>query len=122
MAGKMRRAAAFTALWKALMANRGGPAVGARFGALPRMVWQTLMGRYDGGARVLMMLAGTLYVVSPIDLLPEAFLLFPGLIDDAFIIAWVIGAFLSETDRFLKWEDGRVTQVVMDDVVDGEVI
>jgi uncharacterized membrane protein YkvA (DUF1232 family) len=122
MAGKMRRAAAFTALWKAMVAS-GGPSVGARFSAVPRMVWQTLMGRYDGGARVLMMLAGTVYVVSPIDLIPEALLLVPGLIDDAFIIAWLVGAFLSETDRFLKWEDGRFTQVVVDaDVIDGDVV
>jgi uncharacterized membrane protein YkvA (DUF1232 family) len=114
MAGKMRRAAAFTALWKALMANRGGPSIGARFAVLPRMVWQSLMGRYDGGARVLMMLAGTLYVVSPIDFIPEMVFLLPGFIDDAFIIAWVVGAFLSETERFLAWEDARVPRVVID--------
>ena len=114
MAGKMRRAAAFTALWKALVANREGPTLGARLGAFPRLVWQSLMGRYDGGARVLMMLAGVVYFAAPIDLIPEALLLVPGLIDDAFIVAWVVGAFLSETDRFLKWEDARVPRVVID--------
>jgi len=58
MAGKMRRAAAFTALWKALVANREGPSFGTRLAAFPRLVWQSLVGRYDGGARVLMMLGG----------------------------------------------------------------
>jgi uncharacterized membrane protein YkvA (DUF1232 family) len=110
----MRRAAAFTALWKALVANSEGPSIGTRMVALPRMIWQTLMGRYDGGARILMMLAGVVYFVSPIDLIPEALLLIPGLIDDAFIVAWVVGAFLSETERFLKWEDARVARVVID--------
>jgi len=96
------------------VANREGPSIGTRLAALPRMVWQTLMGRYDGGARVLMILGGALYVVSPIDLLPEALLLLPGLLDDAFIIAWLAGAILSETERFLKWEDARVPRVVID--------
>ena len=117
MASTMRRAAAFTALWKALVSNREGPSIGARMAALPRMVWQTLIGRYDGAARVLLMLGGALYLVSPIDLLPEAFLLVPGLLDDAFIIAWLAGAILAETERFLRWEDARVPRVV----VDGEV-
>lgn len=122
MASKMRRAAAFTALWKALVANREGPSIGMRLAALPRMLWQTLLGRYDGGARVLMMLGGALYVVSPIDLLPEALLLVPGLLDDAFVIAWLAGAILSETERFLKWEDFRTGRVVVDgDVIDGDI-
>jgi len=114
MAGKMRRAAAFTALWKALVANREGPSFGTRLAAFPRLVWQSLVGRYDGGARVLMMLGGVAYFASPIDLIPEALLLIPGLIDDAFIVAWVVGAFLSETERFLAWEDARVPRVVID--------
>lgn len=114
MASTMRRAAAFTALWKALVANREGPSVSTRLLALPRMVWQTLLGRYDGGARVLLMLGGALYIVSPIDILPEALLLVPGLLDDAFIIAWLAGAILSETERFLRWEDAREPRVVID--------
>jgi len=114
MAGKMRRAAAFTALWKALVANREGPSIGTRLVAMPRLVWQSLVGRYDGGARVLLMMAGMVYIASPIDLIPEALLLLPGLIDDAFVVAWLVGAFLSETERFLKWEDARVPRVVID--------
>jgi uncharacterized membrane protein YkvA (DUF1232 family) len=99
-------------LWKAFVAS-GGPTFGTRLAALPRMVWQTLMGRYDGGARLLMILGGAIYVVSPIDLLPEALLLIPGLLDDAFVIAWLVGAVISETDRFLSWE-GRPTGAVID--------
>jgi uncharacterized membrane protein YkvA (DUF1232 family) len=113
MASTMRRAAAFTALWRALV-SQGGPTLGGRMAAVPRMVWQTLTGRYDGGARLLMMLGGAIYVASPIDLLPEALLLVPGLLDDAMIITWLAGALISETDRFLKWEDARIRHVVID--------
>lgn len=114
MASTGRRAAAFTALWRALVANREGPSIATRMAAVPRLVWQTLMGRYDGAARLLMILGGVIYVVSPIDLLPEALLLIPGLLDDAFIFAWLVGAILSETDRFLQWEQARVPRVVID--------
>jgi uncharacterized membrane protein YkvA (DUF1232 family) len=114
MAGNGRRTAAFTALWKALLANREGPSIGTRMAAVPRLVWHTVMGRYDGAARLLMIFGGLIYVVSPIDLLPEALLLIPGLIDDAFVFAWLVGAILSETERFLQWEAGRVPPVVID--------
>jgi len=113
MASTMRRAAAFTALWKALVSNREGPSIGTRVAALPRMFWQTLRGRYDGGTRVMMILGGAFYVVSPIDLIPDV-LLVPGLLDDALVITWLAGAVLSETERFLKWEDARVPRVVID--------
>ncbi|HEX6683180.1 MAG TPA: YkvA family protein [Candidatus Limnocylindrales bacterium] len=113
MASNMRRAAAFTALWRALVSHREGPSIGTRLGAVPRMVWQSLKGRYDGGARIMLMLGGAFYLVSPIDLIPD-FLIIPGLIDDVLIITWVAGAFLSETERFLKWEDSRIPRVVID--------
>jgi uncharacterized membrane protein YkvA (DUF1232 family) len=55
-----------------------------------------------------------IYVASPLDLLPEALLLVPGLLDDAFIITWLAGALISETDRFLKWDHVRTGGVVID--------
>jgi uncharacterized membrane protein YkvA (DUF1232 family) len=68
------------------------------------MIFQTLIGRYDGKWRLVAMTAAAAYVVSPIDLIPEAFLLVAGLIDDAVVLAWLAGAVLSETERFLEWE------------------
>jgi uncharacterized membrane protein YkvA (DUF1232 family) len=47
------------------------------------------------------------YLVSPIDLLPEAFLGLLGLVDDAVVAVWLGGAFLDETDRFVRWERDR---------------
>ena len=113
MAKTLKRTAAFTALARALMSgSRGGPSLGKRLAALPRMMRATARGEYDGGMRVAMMAAMTAYVVSPIDILPEAALLIFGLADDAMMITWLAGTVLSETERFLEWEKQRARVVV----------
>ncbi|GAA2880813.1 hypothetical protein Acy02nite_20680 [Actinoplanes cyaneus] len=105
MAKTLKRAAAFTALGKALMSGaRGGPSLGTRLAALPRMLKATAKGEYDGGMRVALMAAATAYVISPIDAVPEAFLWVFGLVDDAVAVTWLAGTVLSETERFLEWE------------------
>ncbi|GAB1645135.1 YkvA family protein [Krasilnikovia sp. MM14-A1259] len=112
MAKTLKRTAAFTALARALMSGaRGGPSIGARLAALPRMVMATVRREYDGGARLAMMVAATAYVVSPIDLVPEAFLLIFGLADDAIMITWLAGTVLAETERFLEWERDRAAVI-----------
>jgi uncharacterized membrane protein YkvA (DUF1232 family) len=108
MAKTLQRTAAFRALWRALtVGSRGGPSLGRRLGALPRMIWASMRGEYDGGARLAMMAVATLYVVSPVDLMPEALLLVAGLVDDFVVVTWLAGAVLSETERFLRWEARR---------------
>ena len=53
MAKTLKRAAAFTALARALSAGaRGGPSLGTRLAALPRMIAATSRGHYDGGLRL----------------------------------------------------------------------
>ena len=114
MAKTLKRTAAFTALARALMSgSRGGPSLGKRLAALPRMMRATARGEYDGGMRVAMMAAMTAYVISPIDVLPEAALLVFGLVDDAMMITWLAGTVLSETERFLEWEKQRDRVVVV---------
>jgi uncharacterized membrane protein YkvA (DUF1232 family) len=111
MAKTLKRAAAFTALTRALTAGaRGGPSLSKRLAALPRMLTATARGQYDGGLRLALMAAATAYVVSPIDAVPEALLWVVGLIDDAVMVTWLAGAVLAETDRFLEWErvNGRL--------------
>jgi uncharacterized membrane protein YkvA (DUF1232 family) len=113
MAKTLKRTAAFTALAKALMSGaRGGPSLSTRIAAIPRMMKATSRGQYDGGMRLAMMAAATAYVLSPIDLIPEAFLLVVGLADDAVMVAWLAGAVLAETGRFLEWERERDRIVV----------
>ena len=117
MARSLQRTAAFTALGRALMSgSRGGPSVAKRLAALPRMIGATMRKEYDGGLRVALMTAATVYVVSPVDVVPEAFLLLVGLADDAVMITWLAGSILSETGRFLEWEKQR------DSVVKGHLV
>jgi uncharacterized membrane protein YkvA (DUF1232 family) len=112
MAKTLKRAAAFSALGKALFAGvRGGPSLGTRLAALPRMLRATAKGEYDGGLRLALMAAATAYVVSPVDLAPELLLAVFGLADDAVMIAWLAGSVLSETERFLEWERRRAAVI-----------
>ena len=73
-----------------------------------------LTGRYPGisKTRIAMALLGVLYVVSPVDFMPEILLGVFGLGDDALVAAWVAGAVLGETDAFLRWEADRRRVVV----------
>ena len=114
MAKTLKRTAAFTALARALTAGaRGGPSLSKRMAALPRMLKATAKGQYDGGLRVALMAGAAAYIISPIDLVPEAFLFVFGLADDAVMITWLAGAVLVETERFLEWEKQRDHVVVI---------
>lgn len=121
MQAPQRRRAALTALFQAM--RPGSPNLGRRLAALPRMIRASLRREYDGGMRLLLMAAASAYVVSPLDAVPELFLLLFGLIDDMFVVTWLVGALLSETQRFLEWEKsaGRGPQVVPGSVVGGRV-
>jgi uncharacterized membrane protein YkvA (DUF1232 family) len=110
MARRLGRTAAFVALWRQLRAaNRGGPGLGARLASLPRMIAASLRPRqrYDGLWRLGLMAVALLYVVWPVDAIPELFLGPIGLLDDAVVVTWLTGAVLSETGRFLEWERRR---------------
>lgn len=125
----MRRMAAFTALWQALRGHRGpdAPSLRAQLVALPRLVMASLRGTYPGldRGRLLLMAGALAYVVSPVDLLPEAALLLVGLTDDAVVLSWLAGAILAETQAFLAWESGQPVSAAPptgERVVAGEVV
>lgn len=107
-AGAQPKRNGFVALGRALFA-RGGPGLGRRLGALPRMFGARFRGRYQGMSwgRFAALIVAAVYVVSPIDLVPEAFLLVFGLADDGVALAWLAGALLDEAERFLSWEDSN---------------
>jgi uncharacterized membrane protein YkvA (DUF1232 family) len=108
MGKSLSRTMAFVALWRQLRAaHRGGPSLGVRLRALPRMTVASVRRRYDGLWRLVLMGVAFLYVVSPLDLVPELLAGPVGLIDDAVVVAWLAGAVLSETGRFLEWEQTR---------------
>lgn len=105
MSTELRRHTAWRALLRVFKPDT--PGFWRRVGAVPRMIGATMSGRYDGGGRLTAMLISGLYIVSPIDLVPEGFLLLLGLVDDAAVAAWFAGALLDETERFLAWEKAR---------------
>ncbi|GAB3874942.1 YkvA family protein [Terrabacter terrigena] len=87
----------------------GAPGIAQRVQAVPRLVRAALEGTYAGTTfrRLGLVAAAVVYVASPVDLLPEAFLPVLGAADDAVVITWAIKAFLEETDRFIAWEAGQ---------------
>jgi uncharacterized membrane protein YkvA (DUF1232 family) len=110
-----QRIAAFRALWRAVMQARkpGAPGVGERMRALPRLVRAGVIGGYPqlSRGRLGLIVLALAYLVSPIDLVPEAFVALLGLGDDAIVALWLGGAFLAETERFLAWERERPTVI-----------
>jgi uncharacterized membrane protein YkvA (DUF1232 family) len=108
-----QRIAAFRALWRAVSQARrpGAPAVGDRVRAVPRMVQAAFSGRYPqlSRGRLGLIVLALAYLVSPVDLVPEAFVALLGLGDDAIVALWLGGAFLAETERFLAWEREQPT-------------
>jgi hypothetical protein len=116
MPSRLRRRTALFALVRAF--KPGTPGIGKRLSALPRMIKASMRGEYDAGARLLLMAAASLYILSPLDAIPELFTAFIGLIDDAFVATWLAGALLDETERFLEWE--RITKGPP--VVPGQVV
>lgn len=103
MAAALRRRMALTALLRVF--KPGTPGIGRRLAAIPRMIRATMRKEYDGGSRLAMMTVASVYIISPIDFVPEAIFLVFGLIDDAAVAAYLAGALMDETERFLAWED-----------------
>ena len=91
----------------------GSPGLGERLRAVPRLVRSTVRGEYRGTSRgqLALLLGAVLYVVSPIDLVPEAALSIFGLGDDALVIAWIATALVNQTEGYLAWERQRENTV-----------
>src|SRR5262245_4540761 len=105
MAGLLRRRNALIAFLRAFAP--GTPGIGRRIAALPRLIRATFSGRYDGAGRLFRMGLAGIYILSPIDFIPEILFGPVGLIDDAGVAVWLAGAILSETERFLEWEEAN---------------
>ena len=106
-----RRLTAITVLWRAVVRGQqpGGPALGDRLSAVPRMVREAVSGQYAalGRGRLALLALGLAYLLSPLDLVPEAVVPLLGLADDGVVALWLAGSFLAETDRYLNWERSR---------------
>ena len=84
----------------------GGPSMLERAQAMPRLVRAVRSGEYTGTSfcRLAMMLGASGYLVSPVDLIPEALLGAFGLADDAVVGSWLAAQLVTETEEFLSWE------------------
>ena len=104
---RRRRKAVVTVAAAAAM-SEGPLSFGQRVASLPSLVRDTVSGRYDGlgRGRLVMMLVALTYIVAPIDLVPEAFLTVPGLLDDAAVAAWLIATLMGATTAYREWGGG----------------
>lgn len=127
MVVKASRFAVFSALTAALRGPRhGGPGVGERVRAIPRLVSATLRGRYRGMGvgRLAALALGLVYIISPVDLVPEILLPLIGLGDDLVVLTFVVSGLMAETEAFLAWEQAQesLRQRTQGPVVPGEVV
>jgi uncharacterized membrane protein YkvA (DUF1232 family) len=99
-----RRKAAYTVAATAAM-SEGPLSFGQRVASLPGLVRDTASGRYDGlgRGRLAMMGLALVYIIAPIDLVPEALLTIPGLMDDAAVAAWLIATLMGATTAYRAW-------------------
>jgi uncharacterized membrane protein YkvA (DUF1232 family) len=118
-----RRKAAYTAAASAA-ASDGPSGFVARLASIPRMARDVLVGRYDGlsRGRLMLMVLAVVYIVSPIDLLPEAFLPMVGLADDAMVAGWLVAALVAATSAYGHWEGAAGFDTADPTVVPGYVV
>lgn len=100
---KQARRAALTAATVSTVHAQGTAGFGARLQAVPAMIRDTLSGEYDGlgKGRLFAMFLALAYLVSPIDLVPEALLTIPGLVDDTAIAVWLLAAAVTSAEGYL---------------------
>lgn len=87
-------------------------AVGDFFGRVKvfvRMIKAYIKGEYRmiPWKMMVMLVAGLVYFVMPVDVLPD-FIPVTGFIDDITLIIWIFNSFKKEIDAFEIWEKGRV--------------
>jgi uncharacterized membrane protein YkvA (DUF1232 family) len=69
------------------------------------MLADSLNGRFPAlsRSRLAMLVLGVLYVVSPVDLVPESALLLLGLTDDVLVAGWVVASTLEAAGEYATW-------------------
>lgn len=67
---------------------------------------------------IILPLIGVLYIISPIDLLPEVALPFLGVMDDFAVLSLTIPKLIKEVDKFLLWEAEQKINASNKNVID----
>ncbi|GAA5081891.1 uncharacterized membrane protein YkvA (DUF1232 family) [Thermocatellispora tengchongensis] len=103
----MAKAGRAAAAWRAYqeVSRTGSPGLGARLRAVPRMIGGVMRGTYPhmGKSKLAMMGLGVVYILSPVDVIPE-FLLLVGVADDFGVFLWLMTSLLGESGRYVDWE------------------
>lgn len=104
---KARRA---TQVYKAYrdISRPGTPGLGARIRAFPRMIGAASRGEYRdlGKGKLAMLGMAIVYIVSPVDVVPDFFLGI-GIVDDFGVFLWLASTLLGEGGRYVEWEKNR---------------
>ncbi len=84
----------------------GSAGLAERAAAVPRMLRAVARGEYRGTTfgHVALLAAAVAYVVSPLDLVPEALFGIFGIADDAVVVTWLAAALVADTEAYLLWE------------------
>ncbi|MFE3452911.1 YkvA family protein [Nonomuraea sp. NPDC059194] len=103
----MVKASRAAAAWKTYreVSKPGTPGVMARVRAIPRLIGGVMRGDYAGmgKGKLAMMALGLVYIVSPVDLVPD-FLVLLGVADDFGVFLWLMASMLGESGRYVEWE------------------
>ncbi|MEU5877209.1 YkvA family protein [Spirillospora sp. NPDC047279] len=118
---KKRSAAAAGQAWQIYSETLqpDAPGMWTRVRAVPRMIKSVLRGDYKGmsfGTLGLLAL-GLIYIVSPLDAIPEVFPIV-GLADDTAMALWLAAALVKAAGDFVAWERGGRPHVVVGEVID----
>lgn len=88
-----------------------------------RMVRMWKRGQYPmRSIDMILPLLGMLYVISPIDILPDFALPVLGIMDDLAVLSLVIPKLIREVDKFLIWETERKYSTAGAKVIDAEIV
>jgi uncharacterized membrane protein YkvA (DUF1232 family) len=88
-----------------------------------RMIQTWRKGKYPmKSIDIFLPLLGILYVLSPIDLLPEVALPVLGVMDDLAVLYLVIPKLIKEVDKFLLWEAQQKYGTGEAKIIDAEII
>ena len=71
---------------------------------------------------IILPLIGLLYVISPIDFLPEIAVPVIGVLDDLAVLSLAIPKLIKEVDKFLLWEAERKYSTNDTKVIDAEIV
>jgi uncharacterized membrane protein YkvA (DUF1232 family) len=73
------------------------------------MLVASARGRYPhlSRLRLVTMAVALVYVLSPVDIVPELLLTLLGLGDDVLVLTWLAGALLADAEQFIAWRQAR---------------